>query len=128
MFTLGCMIAIFRNLTCFNLLFISVLFDISYPFFLVYIYHLFRIFTLVFYVLLIFQICIMRFLIEFIWKSVRSINDSIVMPCITIINTILCFTIAAWVVWDAKGMKGTWRISYNHPLLMHGIDDVHPLR
>ena len=128
LFTLGCMIALFRNLTCFNLLTISALFDICYPFFIAYIYQLIRIFSIVFYVLLIIQTCIIRFLIEFIWKSVRSINDSIVMLCITVINTLLSFILAAWFVWDAEGMKGTWRLSHNHPLLMTAIGHEHPLR
>ena len=128
LFTLGCMIALFRNLTCFNLLTISALFDICYPFFITYIYQLFRIFSIAFYILLINQTCIIRFLIEFIWKSVRSINDSFVIRCITVINTLLSFIFAAWIVWDADRMKGSWRLSHNHPLLMTVIDGEHPLR
>ena len=122
------MIALFRNLTCFNLLAISALFDIHYPFFIAYIYQLFRIFSIAFYFLLIIQTCIIRFLIEFIWKSVRSINDSFVMLCITVINTLLSFIIAAWIVWDADGMKGSWRLTHTHPLLMTVRDGEHTLR
>ena len=122
------MIALLRNLTCVNLLSISALFDICYPFFIAYIYLLIRIFSIVFYVLLIIQTCIIRFLIEFIWKSVRSINDSIVTFFITVINTLLSFILAAWFVWDAEGMKGTWWLSHNHPLLMTVKGGEHPLR
>ena len=122
------MIALLRNLTCVNLLSVSALFDICYPFFIAYIFQLIRIFSIVFYDLLIIQTCIIRFLVEFIWKSVRSINDSIVMLCITVINTLLSFILAAWFVWDAEGMQGTWWISHNHPLLMTDIDGEHPLR
>ena len=122
------MIALLRNLTCVNLLSISALFDICYPFFIAYIFQLIRVFSIVFYVLLIIQTCIIRFLIELIWKSVRSINDSIVMLSITVINTLLSFIFAAGTIWNAEGMKSTWRISQSHPLLMTGRDNDHPLR
>ena len=123
------MIALFRNLTCLNLLTIPALFDIHYPFFIAYIYQLFQLFTIGFYFLLIIQTCIIRFWIEFIWKSIRSINDSFVMVCITVINTLLSFISAAGIIWNAEGMKGTWRLSHNHPLLMTAIDgSEHPLR
>ena len=122
------MIALFRNLTCLNLLTISALFDIHYPFFIAYIYQLLKVFSIIFYFLLIIQTCIIRFWIEFIWKSVRSINDSFVMVCITVSNTFLSFIIAAGNIWNAEGMKGTWRLSHNYPLSIAGIDFEHPLR
>ena len=122
------MLALFRNLTCINLLIISALFDICYPFFIAYIYQLFRLFCIIFSFLLIIQTCAIRFWIEFVWKSIRSINDSFVMVCITVINTSLSFILAAGMIWNAEGMKGTWRLSHNHPLLMTVIDDEHPLR
>ena len=122
------MIALFRNLTCLNLLTISALFDTHYPFFIAYIYQLSKVFSIIFYFLLIIQTCIIRFWIEFIWKSVRSINDSFVMVCITVSNTFLSFIIAAGNIWNAEGMKGTWRLSHNHPLSIAGIDFEHPLR
>ena len=51
------------------------------------------------------------------------------MVCITVINTFLSFIFAAGIVWNAEGMKGTWRLSHNHPLLMTAIDgSEHPLR
>ena len=50
------------------------------------------------------------------------------MVCITVINTSLSFILAAGMIWNAEGMKGTWRLSHNHPLLMTGIDHEHPLR
>ena len=121
------MIVILRNLTCLNLLSISALFDICYPFFIAYIFQLIRVFSIVFYVLLIIQTCIIRFLIEFIWKSVRSINDSIVMLSITVINTLLSFILAAWFVWDAE-LADNWWLSHKHPLLMTDIVGEHPLR
>ena len=122
------MLALFRNLTCFNLLTISALFDICYPFFIAYIYQLFRIFSFIFYFLLIIQTCIIRFWIEFIWKSIRSIKDSFVMVCITVINTFLSFIFAAGVIWNAEGINAPWRLSHNHPLLRTILDDEHPLR
>ena len=123
------MISLFRNLTCLNLLTISTLLDISYPFFIAYIYQLIKNQCRIFLFLLLIQTCIFRFWIEFVWKSIRSINDSFVMVCITVINTFLSFILAAGTIWNAEGMKGTWRLSHNHPLLMTAIDgSEHPLR
>ena len=50
------------------------------------------------------------------------------MVCITVINTFLSFILAAGAIWNAEGMKSTWRLSQSHPLLMTGRDDNHPLR
>ena len=124
------MIALFRNLTCLNLLTISTLFDISYPFFIVYIYQLIRNMSRIFFSLLLIQTCIFRFWTEFVWKSIRSINDNFVMVYITLVNSLVSIVLAAGVIWNAEGMKGTWRISHNHPLLMMMtfIDHESPLR
>ena len=122
------MIALFRNLTCLNLLTISTLFDISYPFFIVYIYQLMLNMNRIFFLLLLIQTCIIRFWIEFVWKSTRSIDDNFVMVYITVMNTLLSLVLAAGGIWDAEGVKGTWRLSHNHPLLTTIIDGEHPLR
>ena len=50
------------------------------------------------------------------------------MVCITVINTLLSIVLAAGAIWNAEGMKGTWRLSHNHPLLMTVIGHEHPLR
>ena len=122
------MISLFGNLTCLNLLAISTLLDISYPFFVVYIYQLIRCMSRFFLSLLLIQTCIFRFWIEFVWKSIRSINDSFAIVCITGINTLLSFIFAAGLIWNGEGWKGTWRLSHNHPLLMTVTNDDHPLR
>ena len=122
------MIALFRNLTCLNLLTISTLFDISYPFFIVYIYQLMLNMNRIFFLLLLIQTCIIRFWIEFVWKSTRSINDHFVMVYIRVMNTLVSIALAAGGILNAEGMKGTWRLSHNHPLLMADIDHEHPLR
>ena len=112
------MISLFGNLTCLNLLAISTLLDISYPFFVVYIYQLIRNMSRIFFFLLLIQACIFRFWTEFVWKSIRFINDNFVMVYITLMNSLVSIVLAAGVIWNAEGMKGTWRISHNHPLLM----------
>ena len=112
------MISLFGNLTCLNLLTISTLLDIFYPFFVVYIYQLVRNMSRIFFFLLLIQACIFRFWTEFVWKSIRSINDNFVMVYITVMNSLVSIVLAAGVIWNAEGMKGTWRISHNHPLLM----------
>ena len=124
------MISLFGNLTCLNLLTISTLLDICYPFFIVYIYQLIRSMCRIFLFLLLIQTCIFRFWIEFVWKSIRSINDSFAIVCITVINTLLSFIFAAGLIWNGEGWKGTWswRLSHNHPLLMTVTNDDHPLR
>ena len=50
------------------------------------------------------------------------------MVCIIVINTLLSFILAVGTIWNAEGMKGTWRLSHNHPILMTVIDDEQPLR
>ena len=122
------MISLFGNLTCLNLLTISTLFDISYPFFIVYIYQLMLNMNRIFFLLLLIQTCIIRFWIEFVWKSTRSINDHFVMVYIRVMNTLVSIALAAGGIWNAEGMKGTWRLSQNHPLLMADLDHEHPLR
>ena len=124
------MIALFKNLTCLNILSISTLLDISYPFFIAYIYQLIKNACGIFFFLLLIQTCIFRFWIEFVWKSIRSINDNFVMFYITVMNSLVSIVLAAGVIWNAEGMKETWRISHNRPLLMMMtfIDHESPLR
>ena len=124
------MISLFGNLTCLNLLAISTLLDISYPFFVVYIYQLIRCMSRFFLSLLLIQTCIFRFWVDFVWKSIRSINDNFVMFYITVMNSLVSIVLAAGVIWNAEGMKETWRISHNRPLLMMMtfIDHESPLR
>ena len=51
------------------------------------------------------------------------------MVYITVMNTLLSLVLAAGGIWDAEGVKGTWRLSHNHPLLITAIDgSEHPLR
>ena len=121
------MIALFRNLTCLNLLTISTLLDISYPFFIAYIYQLIRYVCRIFFFLLLIQTCIIRFWIEFVWKSTRSIDDNFVMVYVTVMNTLVSIVLAAGRIWNAEGMKSVWRINHNHALLMTVIVES-PLR
>ena len=124
------MISLFGNLTCLNLLTISTLLDIRYPFFIVYLYQSIRNMSRIFFSLLLIQTCIFRFWIEFVWKSIRSINDNFVMFYITLMNSLVSIVLAAGMIWNAEGMKGTWRISHNHPLMMMMtfMDHESPLR
>ena len=122
------MISLFGNLTCLNLLTISTLLDICYPFFIAYIYQLIRNMYRIFFFLLVIQTCIIRFWIEFVWKSTISINDNFVMVYITVMNILISIVLAAGAIWNAEGMKGTWRLSHNHPFLITDIDHQHPLR
>ena len=78
--------------------------------------------------LLLIQTCIIRYCIEFIWKSVRPIDDRFVMVCITVTNAFLSFLLAAMCVWDAKGMKMNWWLTDHHPSITTIIHDDHPLR
>ena len=45
-------------------------------------------------------------------------------------NSLVSIVLAAGVIWNAEGMKETWRISHNRPLLMMMtfIDHESPLR
>ena len=83
---------------------------------------------MIFYLLLIMQICIVRFWIEFIWKSIRSINDSFVMVCITVIDIFISFIFSAGILLISEGFPIPWRISHNDPLFKTVKDDEHHLR
>ena len=50
------------------------------------------------------------------------------MVYVTVMNTLVSIGLAAGGIWNAEGMKGTWRLSHNHPLLMADLDHEHPLR
>ena len=51
------------------------------------------------------------------------------MVYIRVMNTLVSIALAAGGILNAEGMKGTWRLSHNHPLLMTAIDgSEHPLR
>ena len=50
------------------------------------------------------------------------------MVYITVMNILISIVLAAGAIWNAEGMKGTWRLSHNHPLLMTFTDHEHPLR
>ena len=83
LFTFGNAIMIFVNLTCFNLAFLYALFDVHYPDFIVYIYLFIRIFSILFGLSIVFHACINRILTEFVWKSIKPINDKIIMVFLT---------------------------------------------
>ena len=67
------------NLTCFNLSTMSALFDLQFPYFVVYIFGFIRIFTFFFVLFLAIQSCLIRYWIEFVWKSVKAIDDNMII-------------------------------------------------
>ena len=106
------------NLTCFNLSTMSALFDLQFPYFLVYIYKFIRIFTLFFILFVAIQSCLIRYWIEFVWKSVKAIDDKLIMVFISV-NTVFQSMIFAFMfVWNAGGLQASWWITTSNPLLM----------
>ena len=106
------------NLTCFNLSTMSALFDLQFPYFLVYIYKFIRIFTLFFILFVAIQSCLIRYWIEFVWKSVKAIDDKLIMVFISV-NTVFQSMIFAFMfVWNAGGLQASWWITTRNPLLM----------
>ena len=82
-----------------------------------------------FLMFLVIQSCIIRYWTEFIWKSVRPIDDRFVMAFLTAKDTFLSILFSTMVVWNADGMKDTWWLSNNHPLLMsHDVNVQQNLR
>ena len=106
------------NLTCFNLSTMSALFDLQFPYFVVYIYKFIRIFTLFFILFVAIQSCLIRYWIEFVWKSVKAIDDKLIMVFIRV-NTVFQSMIFAFMfVWNAGGLQASWWITTSNPLLM----------
>ena len=106
------------NLTCFNLSTMSALFDLQFPYFLVYIYKFIRIFTLFFILFVAIQSCLIRYWIEFVWKSVKAKDDKLIMVFIRV-NTVFQSMIFAFMfVWNAGGPQASWWITTSNPLLM----------
>ena len=106
------------NLTCFNLSTMSALFDLQFPYFLVYIYKFIRIFTLFFILFVAIQSCLIRYWIEFVWKSVKAIDNKLIMSFIRV-NTVFQSMIFAFMfVWNAGGLQASWWITTSNPLLM----------
>ena len=106
------------NLTCFNLSTMSALFDLQFPYFLVYIYKFIRIFTLFFILFVAIQSCLIRYWIEFVWKSVKAIDDNMIMAFIRGNTALQSMIFALMSVWNAGGMQGIWWITTSNPLLM----------
>ena len=127
--SLGFTIVILRNLVILNLATIFALFDIHFPFYIVYIHKFVTVFSMFFFLFLVIQSCIIRYWTEFIWKSVRPIDDRFVMAFLTAKDTFLSILFSTMVVWNADGMKDTWWLSNNHPLLMsHDVNVQQNLR
>ena len=106
------------NLTCFSLSTISALFNLQFPFLLVYIYRFIRIFTFFFILFLAIQSCLIRYWIEFFWKSVRAIDDKLIMVFIRVNTAFQSMIFAFMFVWNAGGLQASWWITTSNPLLM----------
>ena len=106
------------NLTCFNLSTMSALFDLQFPYFVVYIFGLIRIFTFFFVLFLAIQSCLIRYWIEFVWKSVKAIDDKLIMAFIRGNTAFQSMIFAFMFVWNAGGLQASWWVTTNNPLLM----------
>ena len=118
LFTMTNAVFLVLNLTCFNLSTMSALFDIQYPYFLVYIYRFIRIFSFFYTLFLAIQSCLIRYWIEFVWKSVRAIDDRMIMVFIHVNTAFQSMIFAFMFVWNAGGLQASWWITTTHPLLM----------
>ena len=111
------------NLTCFNLSTMSALFDIQFPYFVGYIFGFIRIFTFFFVLFLAIQSCLIRYWIEFVWKSVKAIDDNMIMAFIRGNTALQSMIFALMFVWNAGGMQGIWWITTSNPLLITQVDN-----
>lgn len=81
------------NLIPWNIAFVSFVFDIRFPMIVGQFKVLLELtldFSLVF---LCAEICLIKYWMAFVWKSVRPIDDVFVVTCINIVNTFLSFLI-----------------------------------
>ena len=126
LFTFGNVIMIFVNLTCFNLAFLYALFDVHYPDFIVYIYLFIRIFSILFGLSIVFHACINRILTEFVWKSIKPINDKIIMVFLTANITFQSSLFSIMLIFNGNGLKTYWWLSEIDPIFIQSIQ--HELR
>ena len=85
---------------------------------LVYIYRFIRIFSFFYTLFLAIQSCLIRYWIEFVWKSVRAIDDRVIMVFIHVNTAFQSIIFAFMFVWNAGGLQASWWITTTHPLLM----------
>ena len=126
LFTIGNAIILFVNLTCFNLEFLVALFDVHYPDFIVYIYLFIRLFSIFFGLSIVFHACINRILTEFVWNSIKPINDKIIMVFLTANITFQSSLFSILMIFNGNGFKHYWWLNEIHPIFIQSIP--HELR
>ena len=120
LFTIGNTIILFENLTRFNLAILVAIFDVHYPDFIVYIYLFIRIFSILFGLSIVFHACINRILTEFVWKSIKPINDKIIMVFLTANITFQSSLFSIMIIGNGDGLKSYWWLSEN-PIFIQSI-------
>ena len=68
---------------------VNFVFEIDSPTFINYIQIIIGMFTLFFVLVTILEICLVKLWIEFVWKSVRCVNDQFLVTFILIMNTMI---------------------------------------
>ena len=121
LFTIGNIIILFVNLTCFNLAILVAIFDVHYPDFIVYIYLFIRLFSILFGLSIVFHACINRILTEFVWKSIQPINDKIIMVFLTANIFFQSSLFSIMIIANGDGLKHYWWLSEIHPMFVQSI-------
>ena len=121
LFTIGNIIILFVNLTCFNLAILVAIFDVHYPDFIVYIYLFIRLFSILFGLSIVFHACINRILTEFVWKSIQPINDKIIMFFLTANISFQSSLFSIMIIANGDGLKHYWWLSEIHPMFVQSI-------
>ena len=121
LFTIGNIIILFVNLTCFNLAILVAIFDVHYPDFIVYIYMFIKLFSILFGLSIVFHACINRILTEFVRKSIQPINDKIIMIFLTANIFFQSSLFSIMIIANKDGLKHYWWLSEIHPTFVQSI-------
>ena len=85
--------------------YISLLFDVKFPQSVCFLYTLFVDASGLFYILILIEICMVKFWIRFVWRAVRPINDKFICFSLTVINIFMSLFWAFLATMGGSGNK-----------------------
>ena len=77
------------NLTTFNVKISMLVLEVQMPMGIIYVCHFIRTASSFFLMFIIFESVLIRYWTEFVWKTVKPIDDQFVIFCLTLINTFI---------------------------------------
>ena len=129
LFTLHYVVLLANNTTTFNVAFISFVFDYPFSLCIGYIKAFIDIASAVFMLILQFEICWMKYWIEFNWKHIKPIDDRFVINSIIVINLFMSSFASILGIMESGGIQpitlGT-SSSYDRLISMNRNDGFFP--